>query len=273
MVRAQKRLIDHLGIDRLFAVIGGSMGGMQVLEWAATYPNSVFAAVPIATARLSLGAEHRLPRGRAAGDLRRSRLARRPLLGARAAAGARPGGGAHGRAHHLSVRAGADAQVRPPRCAARRRPALFDDMFEVESYLRHQGSSFVRRFDAASYLTITRAMDYFDLAADHDGDLSAAVPRHAHAVLRRQLHQRLAVPDRGEPRDRARAEPRRGQCQLRRDRVRQGARRLPARRAGLPPHAGRASSPAAPSMRGCRHERRRSIRCAMSPRTCGSTCA
>jgi homoserine O-acetyltransferase len=52
--------------------------------------------------------------------------------------------------------------------------SLFGDMFEVESYLRHQGSTFVRRFDANSYLTITRAMDYFDLAAEHDGDLSAA---------------------------------------------------------------------------------------------------
>ena len=51
---------------------------------------------------------------------------------------------------------------------------LFDDVFEVESYLRHQGESFVRRFDANSYLTVTRAMDWFDLAADHDGDLAAA---------------------------------------------------------------------------------------------------
>ena len=52
-------------------------------------------------------------------------------------------------------------------------PSLFDEMFEVESYLRHQGSTFVRRFDANSYLTITRAMDYFDLAAEHDGDLAS----------------------------------------------------------------------------------------------------
>jgi homoserine O-acetyltransferase len=52
--------------------------------------------------------------------------------------------------------------------------SLFGDMFEVESYLRHQGSTFVTRFDANSYLTITRAMDYFDLAADHGGDLAAA---------------------------------------------------------------------------------------------------
>ena len=52
--------------------------------------------------------------------------------------------------------------------------SLFGDMFEVESYLRHQGSSFVRRFDANSYLTITRAMDYFDLSAEHGGDVAAA---------------------------------------------------------------------------------------------------
>ena len=81
MVRAQKMLIDHLGITRLFAVLGGSMGGMQVLQWAASYPDAVFAALPIAVRRLSLGAEHRVPRGRAAGDLRRSGLAGRALLG------------------------------------------------------------------------------------------------------------------------------------------------------------------------------------------------
>ena len=61
MVRAQKRLIDHLGITRLFAVMGGSMGGMQVLQWAASYPDAVFAALPIACAALPLGAEHRVP--------------------------------------------------------------------------------------------------------------------------------------------------------------------------------------------------------------------
>ena len=113
MVRAQKMLIDHLGIARLFAVLGGSMGGMQVLQWAASYPDAVFAALPIAVRRLSLGAEHRVPRGRAAGDLRRSGLAGRALLGERAHPRARPGGGADVRAHHLSVRGGADAEVRP----------------------------------------------------------------------------------------------------------------------------------------------------------------
>ena len=113
MVRAQKMLIDHLGITRLFAVLGGSMGGMQVLQWAASYPDAVFAALPIAVRRLSLGAEHRVPRGRAAGDLRRSGLAGRALLGERAHPRARPGGGADVRAHHLSVGGGADPEVRP----------------------------------------------------------------------------------------------------------------------------------------------------------------
>ena len=71
MVRAQKKLVDHLGIRQLFAVIGGSMGGMQVLDWVATYPEAVFAAVPIAHRRASFGPEHRLQRGWASGGLRR----------------------------------------------------------------------------------------------------------------------------------------------------------------------------------------------------------
>ena len=237
MVRAQKRLIDHLGIARLFAVVGGSMGGMQVLEWAATYPEHVFAAVPIATAafhsaqniafnevgRQAIFADPDWQGGR---YWESGRVPARGLAVARMVA-------------HITYlsRGGADAQIRPPAAPARSRCSLFGDMFEVESYLRHQGSTFVRRFDANSYLTITRAMDYFDLAAEHDGDLSAAFRGTRTRFLLVSFSSDWLFPT---PQSRAiaRALNRgRGECQLRRDRERQGARCLPARRARFPPHA------------------------------------
>ncbi len=179
MVHAQKRLVDHLGITRLFAAVGGSMGGMQVLEWAATYPDCVFAAVPIATASFHSAqniAFHEVGRQAIYADpnwqdgfyWRDGLIPNRGLAVARMAA----------HITYLSEQAltrkfgrrvrQADGPVDP------RNVTLFGDMFEVESYLRHQGSTFVTRFDANSYLTITRAMDLFDLAADHDGDLAAA---------------------------------------------------------------------------------------------------
>ncbi len=178
MVRAQRMVIAELGIARLFAVIGGSMGGMQVLQWAATYPELVFAAVPIATApfhsaqniafnevsRQAIFADPDWQAGRYWSD---GRIPSRGLAVARMMA-------------HITYLS-EEALTRKFGRRLRRDPynaeaplALFGEMFEVESYLRHQGSSFVSRFDANSYLTITRAMDYFDLAADHDGDLAAA---------------------------------------------------------------------------------------------------
>ncbi len=178
MVRAQKRLVEHLGIERLFAVVGGSMGGMQVLEWAATFPEAVFAAVPIATAPFHSAqniAFHEVGRQAifADPDYHGGRYWETGRIPARGLAVARMA------AHitYLSEQALTrkfGRRLQRPADQVAQPLSLFGDMFEVESYLRHQGSTFVRRFDANSYLTITRAMDYFDLAAEHDGDLSAA---------------------------------------------------------------------------------------------------
>ena len=173
MVRAQKRLIDHLGISRLFAVVGGSMGGMQVLEWVATCPDSVFAAIPIATAA------YHSAQNIAFNEVGRQAIFADPdwLGGAYWAHGRTPARGlavARMVAHITYLSEQALTRKFGRRLRGAEAAGLFDDTFEVESYLRHQGSSFVRRFDAASYLTITRATDYFDLATDHGDDLSAA---------------------------------------------------------------------------------------------------
>ena len=173
MVDAQVPLIDHLGIDQLFCVIGGSMGGMQVLEWAARHANACCTAVPIATAAWHSSqniAFHEVGRQAVMAD---PELGAGPLPGTRPRAAQRLGRGAHGRAHHLSFGGSAAAQVRPqPAGSGRQELFSFNADFQVESYLRHQGSTFVDRFDANSYLYITRAIDYFDLAAEH-GDVLA----------------------------------------------------------------------------------------------------
>jgi len=176
MVHAQKLLIDHLGIERLFAVIGGSMGGMQALDWAAAYPDAVFAAVPIATAayhsaqniafsevgRQAIFADPDWQHGR---YWETGKVPARGLAVARMAAHI-----TYLSEHALTRKFGRRLRAKPSGGSGL---SLFGDTFEVESYLQHQGSSFVRRFDANSYLTITRAMDYFDLAAEY-GDLSQA---------------------------------------------------------------------------------------------------
>ena len=173
MVRAQKRLVEHLGIDRLFAVVGGSMGGMQALQWAASYPEHVFAAVPIATAAHHSAqniAFHEVGRQAifADPDWQGGRYFDSGRVPARGLAVARMA------AHITYLSEQALTRKFGRRLRGGETLALFGDMFEVESYLRHQGSTFVTRFDANSYLTITRAMDYFDLAAEHDGELSRA---------------------------------------------------------------------------------------------------
>ncbi|MGE5511741.1 MAG: homoserine O-acetyltransferase MetX [Bacteroidota bacterium] len=172
MVDAQVRLIDHLGIQQLFSVIGGSMGGMQVLDWAARYKERVLTAVPIATAAWHSSqniAFHEVGRQAVMADpdwchgryLEEGKVPRRGLAVARMAA----------HITYLSEEAlhrkfGRNLQDRD------RKTFSFSADFQVESYLRYQGSSFVDRFDANSYLYITRAMDYFDLAAGH-GDVLA----------------------------------------------------------------------------------------------------
>jgi homoserine O-acetyltransferase len=173
MVRAQKRLVDHLKIERLFAVIGGSMGGMQVLQWAASYPGQVFAAVPVATAAYHSAQNIAFNEvGRQAifadPDWQAGRYWESGKIPARGLAVARMV------AHITYLSEQALTRKFGRRLRGGANISLFGDRFEVESYLQHQGSTFVSRFDANSYLTITRAMDYFDLAAEHQDDLSAA---------------------------------------------------------------------------------------------------
>ncbi|WP_430447151.1 homoserine O-acetyltransferase MetX [Sphingorhabdus contaminans] len=178
MVRAQAILLDHLGIETLSAVVGGSMGGMQALSWAALYPERVRSAVIIAsTARHSAQniAFHEVGRQAIMADPRWNNGAyysrEAPASGLAVARMA---------AHitylseaGLTEKFGRRLQNRPDGTMGSKSFG-FDADFQVESYLRYQGLSFVDRFDANSYLYITRAMDYFDLAEPHDGVLAKA---------------------------------------------------------------------------------------------------
>ncbi len=174
MVSAQARLIDHLDIPDLFCVIGGSMGGMQVLEWCAAFGDRVFSAVPIATAPRHSSqniAFHEVGRQAVMADpeWRGGRYLEEGTNPAKGLAVARM-------AAHITYLSD-DALHRKFGRNLQNREKItfgFDADFQVESYLRYQGISFVDRFDANSYLYITRAMDYFDLAADYGGVLANA---------------------------------------------------------------------------------------------------
>ena len=174
MVRAQAMLIDHLGIDTLFCVAGGSMGGMQVLQWAALYPERVFAAMPIAT-----GARHS-SQNIAFHEVGRQAIMADPewRRGRYLDEGTRPEKGlsvARMAAHITYLSDQALHAKFGRKLQDRAAPTFsFDADFQIESYLRYQGRSFVDRFDANSYLYMTRAMDYFDLAADYGGKLARA---------------------------------------------------------------------------------------------------
>ena len=174
MVRAQMRLLDHLGIERLLAVAGGSMGGMQVLEWAAHHPQRLRAAIPIATT-----ARHS-PMLIAFSEVGRQAIYADPAWkqGDYYGNGKRPDAGLSvarmvGHITYLSEQSMHQKFGR--RLQGRERYGYeFQTEFEIESYLKHNGDKFTRRFDANSYLYVTKALDYFDLAGQHGGSLAAA---------------------------------------------------------------------------------------------------
>ncbi len=176
MVRAQKRLVEHLGIERLLCAIGGSMGGMQVLEWAVRYPEAVVAAAPLATttrhsalniafheiARQAIMADPNWRQGDYYGGSGPSMgLAVARMVG------------------HVTYLSDEAMRLKFGRKLQDKEDFSFDFMddpdFQVESYLRYQGRKFVDRFDANSFLYITKAADYFDLGLQHgSGSITAA---------------------------------------------------------------------------------------------------
>lgn len=160
MVRLQKMLTESMGIERLLCVSGGSMGGMQALQWAASYPDSVASVIPIATTHRHSAQQIAFNEvGRQAiladpafnkGDYYEGPYPERGLAVARMVG-------------HITYMS--DDSMREKFGRRRRKVADEHDLFEVESYLRYRGGQFVSRFDANSYIVITRAMDTFDMIA------------------------------------------------------------------------------------------------------------
>ena len=174
IVNAQVNLLDHFGIRKLFSVIGGSMGGMQVLQFVSNFPDKTKTAVPIACTashsaqniafnelgRQAITADHNWSKGEYSLN---NTIPDKGLAVARMAA-------------HITYLSKKGLQEKFGRKLQERDDLKFgfDADFQIESYLRYQGSVFVDRFDANSYLYITRAMDYFDLAKQFKGNLSNA---------------------------------------------------------------------------------------------------
>ena len=174
MVNAQYNLLDHFKIEKLFAVAGGSMGGMQVLQFVSNFPNKAKVALPIACT-----ASH------SAQNIAFNELGRQAIMsdanwkdGLYDGKTSNPDKGlAVARmAAHITYLSKKGLQEKFGRNLQERSDLKFgfDADFQIESYLRYQGSVFVDRFDANSYLYITRAMDYFDLTKQHNGNLSKA---------------------------------------------------------------------------------------------------
>jgi homoserine O-acetyltransferase/O-succinyltransferase len=176
MVRTERAFLDVLGIDRLAAVAGGSLGGMQALEWAVAYPGQVDAIIPIA----STHALH--PQGVAWNAIAREAILRDPDWqgGHYYGTGRSPDAGMGvgrmvGHITYLSAQALEGKFARRLQFTDDLRYTITEPEFEVESYLRHQAGSFVKRFDANTYLYTSRALTYFDLARQHGGSLGRAL--------------------------------------------------------------------------------------------------
>jgi homoserine O-acetyltransferase/O-succinyltransferase len=185
MVRTERAFLDALGIERLAAVAGGSLGGMQALEWAILYPAQVDSLVVIA----STHALH--PQGMAWNAIARESIMRDPAWqgGHYYGTGRTPDAGMGvarmvGHVTYLSAPALNDKFGRRLQFADDIRYTITEPEFEVENYLRHQANSFVKRFDANTYLTMSRALTYFDLARQYGG---GSLTRALEGVLARTL--------------------------------------------------------------------------------------
>jgi homoserine O-acetyltransferase len=178
MVKAQESLLEHFKIEKLLSVLGGSMGGMQLLQFCALYPDKTFSAVPIAStsshnaqqialnelARQAIMSDPLWNKGNYYKD---EKIPKNGLAVARMAA-------------HITYMSDKGLQERFGRKLQEKKDYefTFDADFQIESYLRHQGNVFVDRFDANSYLYISRAMDYFDLSKQFQNGLVGAFQNH-----------------------------------------------------------------------------------------------
>jgi homoserine O-acetyltransferase len=165
IVDAQACLIDHLGIEKLLAVVGGSMGGMQVLQWMVSYPDRIQAAIPMATTM-----KH-TPQQIAFNEVgRQAVMADSNWKNGNYYGGALPAKGlavARMIGHITYMSDVSMAEKFGRRAKLEKEPFKFSPVFEVEGYLRYRGDNFVKRFDANSYLYITKAMDLFNLLNGH----------------------------------------------------------------------------------------------------------
>jgi homoserine O-acetyltransferase len=174
MVKAQESLLDHFKIEKLLCALGGSMGGMQLLQFCASFPDRSFSAIPIACSS-----------SHSAQNIALNELARQAIMADpnwshgdynKKESQPKSGLAVARMAGHISYLSEKGLQEKFGRKLQEKADYefSFNADFQIESYLRHQGRSFVERFDANSYLYITRAMDYFDLSKQYQNNLTEA---------------------------------------------------------------------------------------------------